>query len=190
MKLKLKESFDPRNVTKVFRTINDGIESDDDKEALQKYLQQIITYCKGLADDYNVTVVLDEQEEDDSVYEAEDSATQVEDIPKKVDYNPMVKPDFKVGKKLKEAYNYIGKDTGEAGRSDKSHIEHIYTVYDCFGEVDTFKTAEEAERYVEEHKDDELYTEEYGCTGGPDFRIEEDDIEVLNKKIVMKDDLK
>jgi hypothetical protein len=90
---------------------------------------------------------------------------------------------------LNESYNYIGKDTGEAGRDDKSHMEHIYTVYDCFGEVDTFKSKEDAEKYIEEHKDDEMYTEEYGCSNGPEFRIDEDDIEVNNKKIVVKDDL-
>ena len=91
---------------------------------------------------------------------------------------------------LNESYNYIGKDTGEAGRNDKSHMEHIYTVYDCFGEVDTFQSKEDAEKYIEEHKDDEMYTEEYGCSNGPEFRIDEDDIEVNNKKIVIKDDLK
>ena len=91
---------------------------------------------------------------------------------------------------LSESYNYIGKDTGEAGRNDKSHMEHIYTLYDCFGEVETFKTKEEAGKYIEDHKDDEMYTEEYGCTNGPEFRIDEDDIEVMNKKIVVKDDLK
>ena len=69
-------------------------------------------------------------------------------------------------------------------------MEHIYTVYDCFGEVDTFKSKEDAEKYIEEHKDDEMYTEEYGCSNGPEFRIDEDDIEVNNKKIVIKDDLK
>lgn len=91
---------------------------------------------------------------------------------------------------LNESYNYIGTDTGEAGRSDKSHMEHTFTVYDCFGEVETFKSKEEAEKYIEEHKDDDLYTDpEYGCENGPEFRIEEDDIEVNNKKIVVKDDL-
>lgn len=91
---------------------------------------------------------------------------------------------------LNESYNYIGTDTGEAGRSDKSHMEHTFTVYDCFGEVETFKSKEDAEKYIEEHKDDDLYTDpEYGCENGPEFRIEEDDIEVNNKKIVVKDDL-
>ena len=91
---------------------------------------------------------------------------------------------------LNESYNYIGTDTGEAGRSDKSHMEPTFTVYDCFGEVETFKSKEEAEKYIEEHKDDDLYTDpEYGCENGPEFRIEEDDIEVNNKKIVVKDDL-
>lgn len=91
---------------------------------------------------------------------------------------------------LNESYNYIGKDTGEVGRSDKSHMEHTFTVYDCFGEVETFKSKEDAEKYIEEHKDDDLYTDpEYGCENGPEFRIEEDDIEVNNKKIVVKDDL-
>lgn len=91
---------------------------------------------------------------------------------------------------LNESYNYIGTDTGEVGRNDKSHMEHTFTVYDCYGEVETFKTKEDAEKYIEEHKDDDLYTDpEYGCENGPEFRIEEDDIEVNNKKIVVKDDL-
>lgn len=184
MKLRLiKESFNPENVTKVYRIINDGIETDTDLEALKNYLQQIVSYCSGIAKDYNIELQLEEDLE-----EAEE-ATQPTDIAKKVEYKKMVTPEFKVGSKLKEAYNYIGIDTGEHGRNDKSHMEHIYTLYDCFGEVDTFKTEEEAEQYIEDHKDDEMYTNEYGCTDGPEFRIEEDDIEVMNKKIIVHDDL-
>lgn len=88
---------------------------------------------------------------------------------------------------IKESYNYIGTDTGEKGRDDKSHIEHIFTVYDQYGEVDTFKTREAAEQYIEEHKDDTFWQEE--GMEQPEYRIEEDDIEVLNNKIVVQDDM-
>ena len=127
--------------------------------------------------------------EDQRLMDDSEEATQPEDIAKKEEYQKMVTPNFKKGKKLKEAYNYIGTDTGNPGRNDKSHIEHIYTVYDCFGEVETFKTKEDAENYINDHKDDDIYSEEYGCSNGPEFRIDEDDIEVMNKKIIVKDDL-
>lgn len=93
------------------------------------------------------------------------------------------------GKELYESYNYFGTDTGNS-RDNKSHEEHVYTLYDCFGEVDNFKTKEDAEKYIKDHKDDDLYTDpEYGCTNGPEFHIEEYDIDVMNKVIHLPDDL-
>ena len=180
----LKESFNPSGYTKAIQAISEGIENDEDIEALKQYLQNIIHYCKSLADDYNITVTLEEE-----IEESEGEATQPADIAKKEEYRKLVRPDFKVGTKLEESYNYIGRDTGEPGRDSNSHIEHVYTLYDELGEVDTFKSREAAEQYIEDHKDDPIYTEEYGYTNGPGFRIEEDDREVLNNKIVVKDDL-
>lgn len=56
----IKESFSPQGYTKVIRAINDGIETDEDTEELRKYLQNIVSYCKGIADDYNLTLTLEE----------------------------------------------------------------------------------------------------------------------------------
>ena len=50
------ESFDPEGITKVLRAINAGIETDEDPEALQHYLQEIIGYCRSIADDYDLLV--------------------------------------------------------------------------------------------------------------------------------------
>lgn len=88
---------------------------------------------------------------------------------------------------IKESYNYIGLDTGEQGRDGRSHIEHIFTVYDQYGEVETFKTEREAQQYIDDHKDDTFWQDE--GMEQPEYRIEEDDIEVMNEKITIQDDL-
>jgi len=53
---KVDEDFSPQGYTKVLQAINDGMETDEDLEALQKYLQNIIGYCKSIADDYNLPI--------------------------------------------------------------------------------------------------------------------------------------
>lgn len=50
------ESFDPAGVTKVLQAINDGIETDEDEEALTNYLTEIVGYCKSIADDYDLYI--------------------------------------------------------------------------------------------------------------------------------------
>lgn len=55
----LKESFNPTGYTKVIDAISAGIETDEDEEALQKYLQDIINYCRSIAEDYDILVESD-----------------------------------------------------------------------------------------------------------------------------------
>ena len=55
-KSKLSESFNPTGYTNAIRAIGAGIENDEDTEALQKYLQDIIGYCRSIAEDYGVLV--------------------------------------------------------------------------------------------------------------------------------------
>ena len=98
MRLKLKESFNPKGYTNVITAINAGVENDTDKTALQKYLQDIINYCKNMASDYDILI---EGESTESTTETS-SATQSEDIAKKPEYKKMVTPDFKVGKRIKD----------------------------------------------------------------------------------------
>ena len=45
-----------RGYTNAIRAINDGITTDEDEEALQKYLQEIIGYCRSIADDYGLLI--------------------------------------------------------------------------------------------------------------------------------------
>ncbi len=54
--IKLEEDFDPRGYTKAIQAISDGIENDEDLDALQKYLQDIVGYCNSIANDYNLTI--------------------------------------------------------------------------------------------------------------------------------------
>ena len=64
---KVNESFDPSGYTRAIEAISAGIETDEDKEALQKYLQDIIGYCRSIAEDYGV-LVEGQQEADDAYY--------------------------------------------------------------------------------------------------------------------------
>ena len=50
----VEEAFDPNGYTNAIRAISDGIEDDTDIEALQDYLQNIIGYCRSIADDYDI----------------------------------------------------------------------------------------------------------------------------------------
>ena len=52
----LDEAFDPSGYTKVIQAIGDGIEDDDDLDELRNYLQNIIGYCRSIADDYGILV--------------------------------------------------------------------------------------------------------------------------------------
>ena len=52
----LDEAFDPSGYTKVIKAIGDGIEDDDDLDELRNYLQNIIGYCRSIADDYGILV--------------------------------------------------------------------------------------------------------------------------------------
>jgi len=52
----LDESFDPRGYSKVIKAIGDGIENDDNLDDLRDYLQNIIGYCRSIADDYGILV--------------------------------------------------------------------------------------------------------------------------------------
>lgn len=52
----LEESFDPRGYSNAIKAINDGIETDEDEEALSNYLNNIIGYCKTIADDYDLYI--------------------------------------------------------------------------------------------------------------------------------------
>ena len=63
----LGESFDPTGYTKAIEAINAGIETDEDKEALQKYLQDLIGYIRSIAEDYDV-LVEGEKEANDAYY--------------------------------------------------------------------------------------------------------------------------
>ena len=62
----LTESISPFAYTTVINAINDGIE-DDDKEALQNYLQDIIKYCRSIAEDYDIFVESIDTEESESM---------------------------------------------------------------------------------------------------------------------------
>ena len=53
---KLNESYSPTGYTKAMQAILDGIEDDTDEEALQKYLQDIIGFCRTVAEDFGVLV--------------------------------------------------------------------------------------------------------------------------------------
>lgn len=48
------EAFNPRGYTNAINAINDGIEDDTDIDALQDYLQNIVGYCRSIADDYDI----------------------------------------------------------------------------------------------------------------------------------------
>lgn len=48
------EAFNPHGYTNVINAINDGIEDDTDTEALQDYLQNIVGYCRSIANDYDI----------------------------------------------------------------------------------------------------------------------------------------
>lgn len=70
----LDESFDPRGYSKVIKAIGDGIENDDNLDDLRDYLQNIIGYCRSIADDYGILVenvnndkVVSDTEEDKEV---------------------------------------------------------------------------------------------------------------------------
>lgn len=67
MKNELNESFDPTGYTKAIEAINAGIETDEDKEALQKYLQDLVGYIRSIAEDYDV-LVEGEKEANDAYY--------------------------------------------------------------------------------------------------------------------------
>lgn len=67
----LGESFDPTGYTKAIEAINAGIETDEDKEALQKYLQDLIGYIRSIAEDYDV-LVEGEKEANDAYYKVND----------------------------------------------------------------------------------------------------------------------
>ena len=94
---------------------------------------------------------------------------------------------IRIIEKLNEAYNYIGKDTGESGTHNNTHIEHIYTVRDQYGEIEDFKTREEAQAFIDSQVYDENDPEDY--PEKPEYEIVEDDVEVSNKRIVVHDDL-
>lgn len=89
---------------------------------------------------------------------------------------------------LKRAQHNLNKKETEVPTHKNTHIEHKFVVYDCYGEVEQFNSMEAAKKYIEEHKDDDIYTEEYG-TDDPGFHIEEEDIEIYNDVIHVKDDL-
>ena len=74
MKNRLKESFDPTGYTKAIEAINAGIETDEDKEALQKYLQDLIGYIRSIAEDYDILV--EGKEEANDVYYKVNDVTQ------------------------------------------------------------------------------------------------------------------
>lgn len=54
--LDLSESISPQLYTKAIQAINNAIESDEDLEEIRQYLQDIIGYCRSVADDYGVLV--------------------------------------------------------------------------------------------------------------------------------------
>ena len=94
---------------------------------------------------------------------------------------------IKIMEKLNEEYNYFGKDTGEPGTHKNTHIEHIYTVRDQYGDIEDFKTREEAQAFIDSQVYDENDPEDY--PEKPEYEIVEDDVEVSNKRIVVHDDL-
>lgn len=100
MKLKLKESWNPGDITNVYKAINAGLVDDDDIESMRNYLQQIVDYCIDMANDYHIVLRYDTGEDLTECDSAE--ATQPTDIAKKEEYLNMVEPSFKKGKKIKE----------------------------------------------------------------------------------------
>ena len=68
----IEESFDPRKVTQVLKLISDNIdvEMDENPEDMKHYLEQIVNFCQGLAEDYNVT--LEPEKVDESVEDGSD----------------------------------------------------------------------------------------------------------------------
>ena len=110
MKLKLIEesAVDPHTVTEVLKTIDEAIISDEDTNALQDYLQQIVSHCVNMAKDYDIELKLDtlsnildsECETQSGTESGTESGTQPEDIAKKVEYKKLVTPEFKIGSKI------------------------------------------------------------------------------------------
>jgi len=50
------EDFSPYGYSKAIKAISDGIENDTDLDGLQKYLQNIVGFCKSIADDYDLAI--------------------------------------------------------------------------------------------------------------------------------------
>lgn len=92
----LSESFDPTGYTKAIEAINAGIETDEDKEALQKYLQDLIGYIRSIAEDYDV-LVEGFKEADDAYYKVNDATQAL----------LKVKPYIKGNEKAEELYDEI-----------------------------------------------------------------------------------
>lgn len=178
--------------TKLMKIIDDLIK--DEQEAIAGYTQALIEFKKaGLTSDSIVIKTLkhisDEEEEHISELTnlktldsdlSECTGTQVTDIEKMEDY-----PNIK---QKKSSLVLVEELKEQEGNHPNTHKETVYTVYDCYGEIDTFNTRQEAFNFIEEHKDDEMYSEEYGVDS-PEFRIEKQEIDVYNKVIHVKDDL-
>lgn len=102
------------------------------------------------------------------------TGTQVTDIEKKEDY-PQFKKGFNIGNQLKE----------KEATHPNCHVETVYVLYDIYGPIGEYKTKAEAEKDKEDwYIDPELYPD-----GDAGLHIEEEEHEVHNKVIHVKDDL-
>lgn len=100
----------------------------------------------------------------------ETEGTQVTDIEKKEDY-----PKFKVGKQLSQPMV----------EDEQPKQVTAYTIYDCFGELETFYNKEDAEKFIEKQKKIN-YKEEYNTDDDPNLRIETSKVKVHNSNNISK----